>query len=190
MPLMLPERTVDSWVSAYLATRDRHIHLWAPTEQNPIAAFDLAAEVQETAGGLAKPKVFVLEHKGVEFGPPAVPSVRLRYNQHVRHLALDAALGGNVLYYLLPVPPWLAGVAPVPPPVPGAASHRTSRGGSGGFGNWAWGGGGSRGQRVSPRGGGGRNARMDCSGRADNADTDGCHTGDTWGERGRLCFEG
>lgn len=129
----LPERTVDSWLSAYLATKQRHARLWAPVERNP-TAWDLVAGMNAVGGGAGN-KVAIFENKGV-YSNATGRYWLLRFNQHLKHLALDTALGGNLLYYVLPVPPWTGPVV-VPPPPPPEAQWRTDMlGGGSGFGWW------------------------------------------------------
>jgi hypothetical protein len=56
VPVSLPERTVDAWVSIYVASRVPDVRIWAPTQQQT-PDYDIA-------GSLPGPgKLFVLEDK-------------------------------------------------------------------------------------------------------------------------------
>jgi hypothetical protein len=113
VPVSLPERTVDSWTSVYLAQRLPNVLLWAPTQmQHP--DYDLA-------GGLpGRGKLFVLENKGPYTRPNAGHgfdlSMRQLYN-YLRHPALR-----DRTFYILPCPPYPTSTVPAPLPAPPSAA--------------------------------------------------------------------
>lgn len=109
MPVAIPERTVDSWVSVYVAQRVPEILLWAPT-QRQIPDYDLAA------GLPGRGKLFVLENKAPyangSFGFDL--SLRQMWN-YLRNPTLR-----DRTYYVLPRPPFPTTAVP-PPSLAGAS---------------------------------------------------------------------
>src|SRR4051812_11767524 len=101
--MILPERTVDAWTASYITGRRWRARLWAPTEQRPSEAYDLAVGLGQIKTSydddLREPwpdKVFVLEHKGCSEDARG-PYITLRLEQHVRHVWTDARAGGKLL---------------------------------------------------------------------------------------------
>jgi hypothetical protein len=103
----LPERAVDTWVAAYLASEFSGVSLWAPTQRTQVD-FDISVERDG--------KLFVLEQKAPVYG--------LREGDHrlqvdvgskdgigqLWRYCTDARLVGLV-WYVLPVPPYEATLA-------------------------------------------------------------------------------
>jgi hypothetical protein len=101
MPVSLPERTVDAWVTAYVTKRVPDALLWAPT-QNQIPDYDIATSLPEPG------KLFVLEDKAP-------------YANGTHHFDLPVRQIWNYLrdpflrsrtFYVLPCPPFSATVVP------------------------------------------------------------------------------
>jgi hypothetical protein len=94
----LPERTVDAWVVAYLATEFPHLILWAPTQRSTP---DLDFLVKPTVRG----KLFILEDKA-SYIDPAIGmhvwpiGVRQLFNY------VQAPLTRERCFYVLPSPPY------------------------------------------------------------------------------------
>jgi hypothetical protein len=111
MPVSLPERTVDAWVTAYLAKRLPDVLLWAPT-QRQIPDYDVATSLPGPG------KLFVLEDKAPYTNGTHRFDLQVRQiwnylrNPHLR----------SRTFYVLPCPPFL--VAEVPGG-PSAAAPRT-----------------------------------------------------------------
>ncbi len=149
--MILPERTVDMWTATYLTGRCWRARIWAPAERQITERYDLAvglAQVGAAGSGAAGPgggwpeKVFVLEHKGV--GPGR--SVRIPRRQLEIHLAADEAVGGDLVYYLLPALAapgetphrvWAGSSAAPYGGIPAPASHRLRGPEWPGFQRWA-----------------------------------------------------
>jgi hypothetical protein len=121
MPVSLPERTVDAWVTAYVARRVPDGLLWAPT-QRQARDYDIASSLPGPG------KLFVLEDKA-----PYTNGTH-RFILPVRQIwnyLRDAELRTRT-FYVLPCPPFPvaevpgggAAAAPVPDLVPRRARSR------------------------------------------------------------------
>jgi hypothetical protein len=122
MPVSLPERTVDAWVTAYVAKRVPDALLWAPTQQQ-IPDYDIASSLPGPG------KLFVFEDKAP-------------YTNGAHHFDLPVRQIWNYLrrddlktrtFYVLPCPPFPvvdvpggpgAAAAPTPDLVPHRAQFR------------------------------------------------------------------
>jgi hypothetical protein len=96
MAVSLPERTVDSWVSAYLAATFPNVLMWAPTQRLP--------DNWDMAQSLGEGTVWVFENKGctpyktwhrIQVDVAQLHTYRTVINPHVR------------VFYVLPNPPWV-----------------------------------------------------------------------------------
>jgi hypothetical protein len=130
--MILPERTVDAWTAAYITGRRWRARLWAPTERFPGEGYDLGVGLGNVGGIPAAPhrelwpdKVFVFEHKGVDELRPGHSVIWIRIRQLLDHLAADRALGGGLVYYLLPNPEWRSRKAAPYGTVPDVSWRRT-----------------------------------------------------------------
>jgi hypothetical protein len=94
MPVALPERTVDAWVTAYVVERVPGALLWAPT-QRQIPDYDLATSLPGPG------KLFVFENKAPQTAKAYhfILSVRQLWN-YLRRADLRART-----FYVLPCPP-------------------------------------------------------------------------------------
>ena len=108
MPVALPERTVDAWVTAYVAERVPGALLWAPT-QRQLPDYDLATSLPGPG------KLFVFENKApqTEKAYHFIVSVRQIWN-YLRRADLRART-----FYVLPCPPFPTSEVPG---APGAAT--------------------------------------------------------------------
>jgi hypothetical protein len=108
MPVALPERTVDTWVTAYVAERVPDALLWAPT-QRQVPDYDLASSLPGPG------KLFVFENKAPQANMAYyfILSVRQIWN-YLRRADLRART-----FYVLPCPPFPTSEVPG---TPGAAS--------------------------------------------------------------------
>lgn len=113
MSLILPERTVEAWTTAYIVRWHPHARIWAPTQNDP-AGWDHAFDLARSAP--AGHRAFVFEYKGVDVG--GVISIDTR--QLLRYVTRGLS---NVLWYLLPG--W--NVTTGPGVVPTVAQLRTIR---------------------------------------------------------------
>jgi hypothetical protein len=108
MPVSLPERTVDAWVAAYLATRIPDVLLWAPT-QRQVPDYDIASSLPGPG------KLFVLEDKAPYTNGSAhwfVLQVRQLWN-YLRNADLRTRT-----FYVLPCPPFQVTDVPGGPGAP------------------------------------------------------------------------
>jgi hypothetical protein len=104
MPVSLPERTVDAWVTAYIVGRVPAALLWAPTQrQDP--DYDIASTLPELG------KLFVLEDKApyTNGGHGFDLEVRQMWN-YLRNSHLRART-----FYVLPCPPFPVSAVPGAP---------------------------------------------------------------------------
>jgi hypothetical protein len=108
MPVALPERTVDAWVTAYVAERVPDALLWAPT-QRQIPDYDLASSLPGPG------KLFVFENKAPQANKAYhfVLPVRQIWN-YLRRADLRERT-----FYVLPCPPFPISEVPG---APGAAA--------------------------------------------------------------------
>src|SRR4051794_34503944 len=98
MPIIIPERTVDAWLAAYLGERYAKVRLWAPTPpaQKKKTPWDI--EVASPA------KIVLFEDKAV-WAERGV-RIQLRMQQHDRLLVLSSA--GCPIFYCVPCPDFRA----------------------------------------------------------------------------------
>ena len=118
MPVSLPERTVDAWVTAYVARRVPHALLWAPT-QRQLPDYDIASSLPGPG------KLFVLEDKAPYTNGNHVflLTVRQMWN-YLRNPDLRART-----FYVLPCPPYPVDEVPggpgaTTPPAPDLVPRR------------------------------------------------------------------
>lgn len=105
MPVSLPERTVDAWVTAYVAKRVPDALLWAPT-QRQIPDYDLASSLPGPG------KLFVFENKA-----PYTNRAHHHFILYVRQIwnYLRVADLRARTFYVLPCPPFPVSEVPSGP---------------------------------------------------------------------------
>lgn len=98
----LPERAVDTWVAAYLASQLSHVSLWAPTQRTQVD-FDFCVSDDG--------KLFVLEQKApVYHKKDNAHYIQVDVAHQLWRYCTDPRLAGLV-WYVLPLPPYPAAYA-------------------------------------------------------------------------------
>jgi hypothetical protein len=117
VPRAIPERTIDAWVSIYLAQRYPDMRLWLPT-----SGWDQAVDP-----GLANAKIALLECKTSEQHVTATHGThqRIEIDRAQLFRYLKSPVASRALYYVLPTFPadWAGNDAQTGPIFPAESSY-------------------------------------------------------------------